>query len=194
MIRRHVPESIAGERDFHWRGGEISRLEGFSDAVFAFALTLLVVSLEVPRTFHELLHALYGFGGFALCFLAMSLLWFRHYLFFRRYGLEDGYTRVLNGILLFLVLFYVYPLKFLFTLLPGELSGHVPVARLPDGRMEPVIESRQVPELMIIYGLGFSAVFLIFGLLYWHAYRQRLAMDLNPLEVNDTQESILSNL
>jgi hypothetical protein len=46
---------------FRWRGGEISRIEGFSDAVFAFAVTLLVVSLEVPETFSELLTSfLYG--------------------------------------------------------------------------------------------------------------------------------------
>ena len=32
---------------------EITRLEGSSDAVFGFALTLLVVSLEVPRTYAE---------------------------------------------------------------------------------------------------------------------------------------------
>jgi len=40
-------------RNFRWRGGEITRLEGFTDAVFAFAVTLLVVSLEVPHTFEN---------------------------------------------------------------------------------------------------------------------------------------------
>ncbi|NIV14887.1 MAG: DUF1211 domain-containing protein [Aliifodinibius sp.] len=40
-----------GDQEFRWRGGDVSRMEGFSDAVFAFALTLLVVSLQVPNSF-----------------------------------------------------------------------------------------------------------------------------------------------
>ena len=67
-------------------GGEISRLEGLSDAVFAFAVTLLVVSLEVPETFDELLHVLRGFSAFAVCFAILFWVWHDHYRFFRRYG------------------------------------------------------------------------------------------------------------
>jgi len=40
---------------FRWRSHEITRVEGFSDAVFGFAVTLLIVSLEVPHTSTELL-------------------------------------------------------------------------------------------------------------------------------------------
>ena len=54
------------EKDFRWRGGEIARIEGLSDAVFAFCITLLVVSLEAPKTFAEFTHMMHGFLSFAI--------------------------------------------------------------------------------------------------------------------------------
>ena len=77
------------EKDFHWRGGEITRLEGFSDAVFAFAVTLLVVSLEVPDTFDELLHAMRGFVAFGICFTILISLWYEHYIYVLAYRRRD---------------------------------------------------------------------------------------------------------
>jgi hypothetical protein len=81
------------------RRHEISRLEAFSDAAFAFALTLLVVSLDVPRSYGELMGLLKGFLSFACCFALLVWIWHEHNMFFRRYGLQDPSTVFLNGIL-----------------------------------------------------------------------------------------------
>ncbi|HLK61651.1 MAG TPA: TMEM175 family protein [Chthonomonadaceae bacterium] len=94
-----VKKGAGADKGFRWRGKEVSRVEGFSDAVFGFALTLLVVSLQVPKTFTELLETLRGFLAFGICFALLLMVWERHYTFFRRYGLQDGLTVTLNGLL-----------------------------------------------------------------------------------------------
>jgi uncharacterized membrane protein len=181
MRRRLAQQGFGADRGFRWRGGEISRLEGLSDAVFAFAVTLLVVSLEVPATFDELLKVLRGFFAFAVCFSILFWVWYDHYRFFRRYGLADGITTTLTGVLLFLVLFYVYPMKFLFSMLFDQLFGEAPAD---------VIEPRQVPLLMLVYGAGFIAVQLVFALLYLRAYRLADTLDLDAYERLMTRSEI----
>src|SRR5438445_8553145 len=142
MIREKlINKSIGDNKKFRWRSHEISRIEGLSDAVFAFAVTLLVVSLEVPRTFSELMYAMRGFGAFAISFTLLFIVWYNQYKFFRRYGLQDNVTMVLNGILLFVVLFYVYPLKFVFTLIVNMFTGGGAELRLPNGTVERMVES-----------------------------------------------------
>jgi len=74
------------------RHHEITRLEAFSDAVFAFALTLLVVSLEVPRSYPELMLLVRSFIPFACCFALLVWIWHEHSMFFSRYSLRDGPT------------------------------------------------------------------------------------------------------
>lgn len=171
---------------FHLRGTALSRVDGFSDVVFGFALTLLVVSLEVPRTYTELHESLRGFIPFAICFGILINIWFTHYEFFRRFGLHDLPTIALNATLLFFVLFYVYPLKFLFTLLVNNLFGQSGPAALMD--------EHQSVELMVLYGLGFAAIYLLFTGLYANAYRQRRPLELSALEGALTRTYIAEQL
>jgi uncharacterized membrane protein len=188
MIREAGAQLIPPEKHFRWRGGEITRLEGFTDAVFAFAVTLLVVSLEVPKTFTELVQAMKGFVAFAACFAILIQVWYYHYIFSRRYGLQTTYTIVLNFILLFVVLFYVYPLKFVFTLFVGELTGG---ATMTQEQLNGMIQSAQAPLLIVIYSLGYTAVFLLFALLYHYAYRKRTSLALNEYESLRTRHAVI---
>jgi hypothetical protein len=191
MIRQKLMEKgVIVDKGFRWRGHEVTRLEGLSDAVFGFAITLLVVSLEVPKTFGELLGLLNDLGAFAISFLMLFIVWLNHYKFFRRYGLRDNLTIWLNAVLLFLVLFYVYPLKFLFTWLVSVFTGRHGEVRLADGTLTVMVQNEQVSALMIIFGVGYVAVFAIFVLLYLHAYRRRFVLNLNELEIFDTRTEI----
>lgn len=194
MIREKLIEKeIGAGKNFRWRSHEISRIEGLSDGVFAFAVTLLVVSLEVPKTFTELAETMRGFGAFAISFTLLFLVWYNQFKFFRRYGLQDTLTVCLNGLLLFVVLFYVYPLKFLFSYLVNVATGGHGEIRLSNGNVEAMVEGNQMATLMLVFGLGYVAVFGVFVLLHWHAYRKRSALDLNELELFDTRHSIQEN-
>jgi len=188
LMHHHAPDG------FRWRGGEIARIEGLSDAVFGFAVTLLVVSLEVPKTFNELSGLMRGFFPFAISFGLLMRIWYEQYLFFRRYNLQDGFTVFLNTVLLFVVLFYVYPLKFLWTLLVNQWTGAGIVVTKPGGGFEPMIEGRQVPALMEIFSAGFLAVSVIFLLLFYRALRKREHLELNAFETLETRSSIGINL
>lgn len=181
-------------RGFRWRGREVTRIEALSDAVFGFAITLLVVSLEVPRTAAELLHAMRGMVSFAACFAMLVLVWHHQYRFFRRYGLEDGVSIVLNAVLLFVVLFFVYPLKFLWGTMIGRLMGDPSYILGDDGTRIPVIARGDLSTLMLVFGGGYVAVFLVFALLHLHALRKREELQLDVLELYDTRDNVRETL
>ncbi|HEY0036278.1 MAG TPA: TMEM175 family protein [Longimicrobium sp.] len=190
MIRNLVMAREPGDKlGFRLRGREVSRLEGFSDAVFGFAITLLVVSLEVPRTAAQLLEVMRGFVAFGACFALLYMVWHHHYRFFRRYGLTDGVTEALNAVLLFVVLFFVYPLKFVFGFVIGRIMGD-PSTVVVDGRAMPVFEGNEAATLMIVYSAGYVAVFAIFALLHLHALRKRETLELDEVEVHDTVDNV----
>jgi uncharacterized membrane protein len=185
-----IARAAQNGHEFQWRSREVSRLEGLSDTVFGFAITLLIVSLEVPRTSGELLETMRGFIAFALTFGVLYSLWYRQFIFFRRYGLEDTRVVILNGALLLFVLFFVFPFKFLANTLVNRALGLGKTVLLSDGRTVPAIQQSDWPALFAVYGVGFAAIFAVYAALYHHAYTKRDELSLNPLEVHDTKESV----
>lgn len=164
-----------------------SRIEGFSDAVIGFALTLLVVSLEVPQTFDELMTVVRGFLPFAITFATIAWLWYEHYYFFRLFAPDDRVTIALNCALLFTVLFYVYPLKFLFTLVVNMMLGRpsfgAAYSHQGDGT-----------RLMVIYGVGYFVVFFTFAMMYLNVLRRHQSMRLSPFERFEARVGVMSFL
>ena len=185
MFRKTVANKLQNVSDFRLRGHEVKRIEAFSDAVFAFAVTLLIVSLEVPKSFEELLITMRGFFAFGVSFILLMLIWYEQNIFFRRYGLDDLTTIILNCTLIFLVLFYVYPLKFLFTLLFSD--------QIYGAEHTPLIVSNDVPKLMVIYGTGYICIYLLFSFMYLHALKKRSQLQLTGGEIFDTNTKIYKN-
>ncbi|MCE9540741.1 MAG: DUF1211 domain-containing protein, partial [Bacteroidetes bacterium] len=145
MVRKYFNGLKQSDKDkIRWRSHEVSRIEAFSDAVFAFAITLLIISLEVPKSSTELLEMMEGFVPFIFCFGIIFFIWYLQYRFFRQYGLHDRFTLFLNGALLFLVLFYVYPLKFMVS------------AVLVYGHGAYIINKEDFVPLMLLYNCGFT--------------------------------------
>ena len=160
------------EGDFRVRGKDISRVEGLSDAVFGFAITLLAISLEVPKTSGEVLHAMRGLGAFAVTFLLLFNMWRMQYTFFRRYGLDDKKVVMLTGALLFVLLVFVYPLKFMMTVMSEKAMA---VAGFPDPAFEraKVLPAHDFAIMIGAFGLGLAAVFGVFNAMYRHAHGMR---------------------
>ncbi len=188
MFRKTIEKNLQqNNSDFQLRGHEVRRIEAFSDAVFAFAVTLLIVSLEVPKSFEELAVTMRGFAAFGISFVLLMMIWYEQNAFFRRYGLDDIKTIALNCTLIFLVLFYVYPLKFLFTLIFSNQiygAGHSPF----------IIKMGQVSELMLVYAIGYILIYLLFFFMYVHALTKKTLLNLTALEIFDTRTQLYKYL
>jgi uncharacterized membrane protein len=194
MIRESLQQHHIGlNKQFRFRGVEPGRLENFSDACFALAITLLLISTSPPTSFQQVKNFTWEIIPFAICITLIVLIWHQHFIFFFRYGIRNPTVVVLNGIFLVIVLFYVYPLKFL---TKGIL---VPLTRLfgQDDLHQQLLATyggSNMAQLMIIYGVGATSIFGVLTLFYRYALKNAEELELNDVEKFDTRTSMQVNL
>lgn len=193
MLREGFKEFIGMNKDFRYRGAEPGRLENFSDAVFALAITLLLISTSPPTNFSQIKRFIYDLVPFVMCICVIILIWHEHFTFFFRYGLRNGKILVFNTILLVIILFYVYPLKFLTKLILIPISVLIQNESLFQ-EISATIESKDIGLLMIIYGLGATSIFFMLALMYRYAYKLAEELELNEIERLETRMSMESNI
>jgi uncharacterized membrane protein len=134
----------------------IGRVEAFSDGVFAFAATLMVVNFDMGTDLSITKSSTTGFLSFFVSFFVLVAIWWVHYNFFRRTKYMDNGIIALNSILLFVALYYVFPLKSLVQSWMGEGAKN----------------AEDLANLFIMYGIGFMLIFLCFALMYYRAFKK----------------------
>src|SRR3982751_2749145 len=78
-------------RGFRLRGMQMTRLETFIDAAFAFAISMLVIAAQqIPDNIVALLAAFKNVPTFICSIAVLGIYWRGHWVLSRRYGLEDG--------------------------------------------------------------------------------------------------------
>ena len=187
-----TPEKLAAlptSDDVRQRGVEITRLETFCDAAFAFAVTLLVIGEGgIPKSYQELVTALKGIPAFAASFALIARFWWAHRTWSRRYGLEDALTTLISLTFVFVTLVYVYPLKMVFSAFAAWVSrGWLPSQFVMN-------DPRDMLGIFAVYGLGFAAQSGMLALLYWRVLGAGTELCLNEIERLRTRQAIAEHL
>jgi uncharacterized membrane protein len=187
MIRKKLFRAVKQPVLFRERGKEILRIEALSDAVFAFSVSLLVVALEVPQNFEELRTILQGAIPFFATVAMIFLFWYQQYKFFRRYGLNDNSIILLNLAYLAIILFYIYPMKFLFSLLLGSWTGINLFPKAAEKGIA-VIHAEDFSQLIILFSIGYAIIWLLLYGMYHRASQYHQQLTLSSYEIKFTRK------
>jgi len=167
------------------RGLEMTRLETFCDAAFAFAVTLLVIAGgAVPTSYTALMESLNDVPAFLGSFAAIAAIWIAHRRWSRRYGLEDGWTTFISLGIVFVVLVYVYPLR----MVASAFSAFA--FQDPALSMFRWSTNGELAGLFVVYGLGFAVQMELLALLYLRALKASAVLRLDPVERLRTRQDI----
>lgn len=160
------------------RGENMTRIETFVDAAFAFVFTMLVISIdEIPKSPQELLLLSRDVPAFLLSASALGSIWVAHTTWSRTFGLQDRITLFLSLGLVMLVLIFVYPIKLMIQLTVSFLSGGYLGVELE------AMEASDVADLFIYFALGLIALSGIIISLYQNSLRHKDELVLSDYEI-----------
>jgi uncharacterized membrane protein len=165
-------------RGFRLRGMEMTRLETFIDATFAFAISILVIAASrVPENIDELLAAFKNVPAFVTSIAVIGIFWRGHWLWSRRYGLEDGISTLISWAMIVTMLVYIYPLR----AIHGAMWYLLSDGRVGD-RLGLHATETQERTVFAIFALGLIAIALEIVLLNLRSWQLREPLRLNARE------------
>jgi uncharacterized membrane protein len=165
-------------RGFRLRGTEMTRLETFIDAAFAFAISMLVISAQqIPDNIQALLAAFKNVPTFICSIAVLGIYWRGHWLWSRRYGLEDGISILISWTMIVTILIFIYPLKAIFGAMWNLLSS----GQVGQPFSLHTTEA-QVRTIFAIFALGLITISVEILLLNFRAWQLREPLRLNARE------------
>ena len=192
MIRGELANSLDHDPDFRWRGESVTRVENLSDIVFALALGMIIFPASIPESYDELIRYLMTIIPATASFAVLVSIWHDHFTFFRRYGLADRRIMFLNVVLLFVVLFIAFPLRFvfdsLFAFFMMAVNGNFELAERIG------MDFERSGQILALFGLGFMIVHLLFLMMHRHVLKKQTLLDLAASETVMTQRSTFFHL
>lgn len=163
------------------RGENMTRIETFVDAAFAFSFTMLVISIDViPQNPQQLLELSRDIPAFLFSASIIGAIWLAHSNWSRAFGLQDKLTVTLSLGLVMLVLIFVYPIKLMVQATVLFMSqGALGVNIFDTGGWD----NGEVTSLFVYFGLGLIALSLIIISFYMNTLRYRDEIRLRNYEI-----------
>lgn len=188
-------ENCRSNKGMTLRGENMTRIETFVDAAFAFAFTMLVISIDqIPQSPQELLELSKDIPAFVFSALVLGSIWLSHSNWSRIFGLQDPITIILSLLLVILVLVFVYPIKLMmqttvlyFSLAWFELDFMNTGLFDGPGWDEPEV----VGQLFIYVAVGLISLSAILISFYQNTLRYREELVLNENEIRYCIENSL---
>ena len=170
---------------------EAHRLDGFFDAAFAFAVSILAIAgTEVPHDLHEMLLALNRIPAFACSFATLLVFWYRHVRWRERCRVHDTTSVLISLTLVFFALIFVYPLNMVFSAMFNSIYIGFTGKLLPDSLV--IEQAHDMSLLYLCYGTAYACMAGCLALLYRHSLRHM--HEASREEVIEARESLYVQL